>query len=146
MSQRDRKSSRLSPEALDEVVNRLEQQVDAGAERIVNCRSALDRLDNDAELFQDLLGFFFADSPQLLAAARASISQGNADVLHRSAHRLKGLLGNFDAVRAVEAATRLETMGREGTLGDAGEACDKLDREMQQVTTLLRAFCPPSTA
>jgi HPt (histidine-containing phosphotransfer) domain-containing protein len=144
MSHREGESIRsLSPEAVHEVVNRLEQECGAGAERIVDCRAAIDRLDNDVELFQDLLAFFFADSPELMAAVRASISEGNAEALHRAAHRLKGLMSNFDARRAVEAASRLETMGRQRALADAAAACEQLDRELERVTALLREFCPP---
>jgi HPt (histidine-containing phosphotransfer) domain-containing protein len=134
---------RLSPEAVHEIVRRIERQFADGAERIVDCRAALARLDDDVELFQDLLAFYFADSPELLAQVHASISAGNADGVHRAAHRLKASFASFDARLAVEAAERLETIGRQGTLKDAQKAAEQLDRQAQRVTGLLREFCPP---
>jgi len=134
---------RVAPETVHEIVRRIERQFADGAERIVDCPAALVRLDDDVELFQDLLAFYFADSPRLLAQVDAAISAGNADGVHRAAHRLKASFANFDARLAVEAAARLETIGRQGTLEDAQKAAEQLHREAQRVTRLLREFCPP---
>jgi len=134
---------RVSPETVREIVRRIERRFSEGAERIVDCRATLARLDDDMELFQDLLAFYFTDSAGLLAQVHAAISAGNADALHRTAHRLRGSFANFDARRAAEAAGRLEAIGRQGTLEGAPAAAEKLDREAQRVTRLLSEFCPP---
>src|ERR1700704_4361915 len=94
---------RLSPDIVELVVRRIEM-ASGDTAPLVNCRSALERLNGDAELFQDLLEFFFNDAPGQLAAIDTAIAEGNAENLHRSAHRLKGLLSNIDALQAVEAA------------------------------------------
>mgnify|MGYP001224698022 CR=1 FL=1 len=63
----------------------------------------------------------------MLSAIREAIAQGDDEALARAAHRLKGSVGNFGARRAVEAALRLEDMGREGDLSGAEEGYQMLE-------------------
>ena len=133
----------VAPDTVQAVIRRMEQDFDRGSERIVNCPAALDRLDGDVELFADLLAYYFADGPSFLTAIDDAVSAGNADAVHRSAHRLKGMLANFDARQAILAAAELETMGRDNALAGARDANHRLHHEVQRVTALLESFCRP---
>ena len=46
-------------------------------------------------------------------------------------------MGNFYAKASFEAAQRLETMGREGNLDHAEEACKTLERELERLRRTL---------
>ena len=56
------------------------------------------------------------------------------------AHTVKGAVGNFAAAAAVEAAGRLEMMGRDNDFTHAKEACRKLEEALEGVRTALQAL------
>jgi HPt (histidine-containing phosphotransfer) domain-containing protein len=88
------------------------------APRLFDRKAALHRLDGDVELFEMLVGVFLQDSVQLLNELEEAAANGDLKTVERSAHSLKGLAANFDAVQARDAAFVLEQAAR-GTK-DAG--------------------------
>ena len=66
--------------------------------------AALEGLDGDEELLQDLAAVFLEDSPRLMAAVRQAVAEGDPGRLERAAHSLKGSVANFGARAASEAA------------------------------------------
>ena len=109
----------LSPGAIESILAEIDRHAPAG---VVNCRATLERLDGDLELFRDLLGFYFRDMPVLLGEIRSAVTREDAVALRRWAHRLKGLVSNFDARQATDSASELEKMGLDETL------CGAVDR------------------
>ena len=109
---------------------------------VLDCRVTLDRLDGDLELFGDLLGFYFRDSPALLSEIERAIAAGDATAVRHWAHRLKGLICNFEARLAVHSAAELEQMGLSGQLAyaRAGAVFQRLQTEMEDLTTQLKRF------
>jgi PAS domain S-box-containing protein len=101
---------------------------------------ALERVDGDKELFREIVGIFAADSPQLLAEIRDAIAEGNALRLNRAAHALKGTVANFGAHAAVEAAKKLEILGKEEKLDEAPELLIALTGEIECLHCSLAAF------
>jgi PAS domain S-box-containing protein len=99
--------------------------------------AALKRVDGDRELLREVANLFFEDTPRLLAEVRNAIQRGDGKALERSAHTLKGSVGNFGARTAFEAAFSLEQMGRNGDFARASEVFIQLDR---QVTLLIPAL------
>jgi PAS domain S-box-containing protein len=99
--------------------------------------AALKRVDGDRELLREVANLFFEDTPRLLAEVRNAIQRGDGKALERSAHTLKGSVGNFGARTAFEAAFSLEQMGRNGDFARATEVFTQLDR---QVTLLIPAL------
>jgi CheY-like chemotaxis protein len=99
--------------------------------------AALKRVDGDRELLREVASLFFEDTPRLLAEVRNAIQRGDGKALERSAHTLKGSVGNFGARTAFEAAFSLEQMGRNGDFARANEVFTQLDR---QVTLLIPAL------
>lgn len=99
---------------------------------------ALSRLGGDEDLFKDLVGFFLEDSPALLEAVRQGVEQRDASAVERGAHALKGLVANFGATLAVEAASSLESIGRRGRMDDAPRALERLEKEVEILTQSLR--------
>lgn len=130
----------ISRDELVAVIESIELETPRERQNVLNCRATLERLENDAELFQDLLGFFFSDTPKLMADLRQAAATNDADLLRRAAHSLKGLISNFDAKDAAAIAFRLEAMSREDNLEDAAATVDHLATELADVERLLKRF------
>jgi HPt (histidine-containing phosphotransfer) domain-containing protein len=107
---------------------------------ILNLAAALDRLGGDKELLEEVAQLFLQTSPDLLAEIRRAVAAGNAEALERSAHTLKGSVGNFGAEAAFDAALRLEKIGRSRELRGAEEALGVLEREMERVRPALKSL------
>ena len=110
------------------------------AEPAFNYQASLARLDNDAKLFRDMVRFFQEDSPQLMRQIRESLKAGNTHLAERAAHSLSGLAATFDAHATIRAAQYVENLVRSGSLTDAADAVETLDRE---VARLIRALANP---
>jgi HPt (histidine-containing phosphotransfer) domain-containing protein len=106
----------------------------------LNLSAALARLGGDRDLLRDLIEFFFEDSPPLLEQVDRGLSQRDASLVERSAHSLKGLAANFDAISAVQAALRLEKMGHAGDFARAPEAFSELQREIKGLREALSLY------
>ena len=87
-----------------------------------------------------MAALFLRDCPQQLAKIREAVSHRDAQSLMYLAHTVKGAVGNFASTAAVEAAGRLEMMGRDNDFTHAEEACRNLEETLEGVTTALRAL------
>jgi PAS domain S-box-containing protein len=87
-------------------------------------------MDGDMDLLREIVGMFMEEYPATLDEIKRAISTGDANRLDRSAHALKGLVGNFGARPAYGLAEKLEMMGKEGKLEGAREALGNLEDEM----------------
>ena len=87
---------------------------------------ALERVDQDKELFFELFEMFFEDYEAQAAAIRESIEQSSGKGLEESAHSIKSALGNIGAMKAFEMAYTLEKIGRSESLDGASEKFDEL--------------------
>jgi two-component system sensor histidine kinase/response regulator len=106
-------------------------------EPIIDRAGVMERLDGDQELLGELVELFLADSPRLLEDIRGAIDSKDAEQLMRAAHTLKGSVSNFCAPTAVEAAQKLETLGRIGDLATAPEYLARLDPMMERLNAEL---------
>jgi two-component system sensor histidine kinase/response regulator len=93
----------------------------SAAAPIFDRESLMSRLDNDEQLFADIVKAFVADCPARLAAIRAAIDRQDPAAIRSAAHALKGAAGTMSATSLFEASRALERMGAEGRL-DAAEA------------------------
>jgi HPt (histidine-containing phosphotransfer) domain-containing protein len=101
---------------------------------------ALVCVDGDRELLREVVTIFWDESPHLLAGIEAAIISGDADALERTAHRLKGSVGNFGARTAGDLARKLEAMGKTGNLAGAGEASARLREALERLEEALDEF------
>jgi HPt (histidine-containing phosphotransfer) domain-containing protein len=65
-----------------------------------------------------------------LTTLREAVMAGDASGIERTAHKLKGSVGNFAAQPAFEAALKLEILGRDGRLSEAEPAFAQLENEI----------------
>jgi two-component system sensor histidine kinase/response regulator len=77
---------------------------------------ALDRVGGDEELLAEVAQLFLEDYPNSLREIDDALQRGDAKLLERAAHTLKGAASNFGADPVVEPALALELAGRTGNL------------------------------
>jgi HPt (histidine-containing phosphotransfer) domain-containing protein len=80
--------------------------------KILDWEGVMDRVDNDIDLYFDLIDMFFADYPSSFNTLKESVTNSNSNEIDRKAHSLKSALGNLGAMQAYEAAYKLERAGK----------------------------------
>ena len=83
---------------------------------------------------------FLAEIPNYMANIEDALARSDTDDTLRAAHTLKGTLGNFGALPAVQAALKIETLAEEGNLNQASKEFTTLAAEMVKVYAALSAF------
>lgn len=112
----------------------------AAPDTVFDRELALARVGGDEELLRELAQLFLQDYPRLMAELRQAWQRGNAKQVEEIAHGLKGSVANFGAKRAVEAAYRIEQLGRQARLEPVAEAVHSLDLILLALHSELAAF------
>ncbi len=115
-------------------------RADLEATPVLDWEAALEQLDGNAALLQNLIGVFYIEAPKLMTDIQQAIAQEDTLALQRAAHTLKGSATIFAAQPVAAAALRLEVMGRDETLTDAASAWSALQDAMAQLLPALRAL------
>jgi PAS domain S-box-containing protein len=97
----------------------------------------LERVEGDQELLNELIQLFVDDSPNLLAAMRAALIDGNMQVLERNAHSMKGAAGNLCAAETAAAAAKLEKDAKSGDTAACAQSLASLERAVEILLPLL---------
>lgn len=108
-----------------------------GRSSSLDVEATLARLEGDLELFQAIARQVLADAPGLLNGIREAVARRDAKALASAAHQLKASVNALAARAAVEAAQRLEAMGRLGTLDEASQALAALEEAVGRLTPAL---------
>jgi two-component system, sensor histidine kinase and response regulator len=104
---------------------------------VVERKSLLESVENDAEFLHTVIGIFLADYPGMLAKIRAAVAAHDPTQVMSASHALKGSVSFFGAKCAVETARILESMGKQEKLEGLNEALCALEREMALVVFAL---------
>jgi len=95
--------------------------------RTFHREKALEQCMGSEELLGRMADKYLETAPALIAAIRDAIGSGDAERLRISAHTLKGAAASLCAEDVTAASLALETIGRKGILGAAGDALTLLD-------------------
>jgi HPt (histidine-containing phosphotransfer) domain-containing protein len=98
----------------------------------------LQRLHGDRTLVAAMAKLLLRELPAQREAVRRAVLARDADGVFQGAHTVAGSAGNFLASDAVEAAQRLERMGRAGELAGADDALAALDDALDRLTPALQ--------
>ena len=115
------------------------RQTSESAAGIVDLDAALERMGGDRQLLEDIVQFYFQDSPGLLQQIERSISARDSAQLERAAHSLKGLAANFGAASVVETTASLEGFGRESQFDEAPALLEMLQARIAVLNRELSA-------
>ena len=138
-------SKPVQPRELWEAIDRLippddtaEPEETSAINGVLDREEIQDRVGGDMVLLRELIDVFLTDCPRLWQNLRDALAQGDAHLLSRAAHTLKGSVGNFGAHAAREAAQQLELLAGKGDLMPAIEAARKLETELERLKPVLR--------
>ena len=112
---------------------------------LIDQEALLERVAGDPDFLATMVDIFVADAPVRLDAIRDALRQADAHQVERAAHSLKGALATMAADTAAAEAFRLEQLGRSGALNGAAEILAALERQVDEVTTALRALVEQTT-
>jgi PAS domain S-box-containing protein len=129
--------ARLVPCSAEVVPDRARSNVPA---QLPEIKELMVRFDGDTTLLQEATELFRHGYPKLMSQLREAISHDDAEAVERTAHTIKGSVGNFGGTAAVEAAMRLEKMAHARDLRHAPEACDALEWEIERLLPVLTRF------
>jgi light-regulated signal transduction histidine kinase (bacteriophytochrome)/DNA-binding response OmpR family regulator len=101
---------------------------------------ALERMEGDRKLLEEMIDLFFAQEQQLLHAIRSASERRDGAALERAAHKLKSSLGHFGDRLGSDAAERLEILGRDGEFSLAEKAIAELEHEVARVHAALKTI------
>jgi len=106
---------------------------------VADFAKARQTMDDNKELFDEIVGLFLEDSPSHIEKIKNGLAQGDADALRHSAHTLKGMVGIFAAERTMQAAEKLEYLA--GTGGEEMTAAlAELEIALSELENALRDY------
>lgn len=97
--------------------------------KIVNKEAALARLDEDEELYNEVVEVFFEDTPIQLSKLHQAFSEGVVSEVSRLSHSLKSAAGNIGAERLSAASLKAEKSARTGSLDGLSELLKEIQLE-----------------
>lgn len=109
---------------LGDTTNQHNRDVEAETLQVINFTAVRKKLDDNRELFDEIVGQYLRDAPLHLQHIQESLVNSDAQAIRRSAHALQGMVGIFFADKAMRAARSVEQ--------SAGEVwCDKAVAELE---------------
>jgi len=106
----------------------------------VDWGKAIETVQGDVTLLRDLVATFLDECPRMLDGIQVAIRGSRQSEVQRIAHQLKGSMRYFGAKTAFDRADELETLGREGQLGNADHALLTLQFELDRIKPDLQEF------
>jgi CheY-like chemotaxis protein/HPt (histidine-containing phosphotransfer) domain-containing protein len=108
---------------------------------VLDFAAALDRVDGDRELLENLMGMFAGECARDIAEIRKSLKARDMGLLERLAHTLKGASASLAAGRVADAAFALEKQARTGEVGNAEQLLEILLAEINRLLPEIEVFC-----
>jgi signal transduction histidine kinase/CheY-like chemotaxis protein/HPt (histidine-containing phosphotransfer) domain-containing protein len=102
----------------------------------MDSRKVLEEFDGDQELVIEVLASFLENVTAQIETIRRAISGGDAEVVRREAHAIKGGAANLAADKLSAIAAELEQIGKTANLAAGMQVLDKLEKEFNR----LKAF------
>jgi CheY-like chemotaxis protein/HPt (histidine-containing phosphotransfer) domain-containing protein len=99
-----------------------------------DCQAAIERLDGDAQLLEDLKTTFIDEATKRVAVLRGS---PDPELIYETVHILKGMAGHFFAKRVMALADQLEPAAKAGAMAPGDPL---LNEFVAAVTALIEAL------
>jgi two-component system, sensor histidine kinase and response regulator len=124
---------------LEKITNRKPTTVQVGpsvgktVSDAIDLASALERLDGDRALFDELTHLFEQECPKVIEAMRHAIATRDARSLEQQAHALKGSSANLGALAVSHAAAEIERIARSDAVETASDQFRVLQDEIERL-------------
>jgi CheY-like chemotaxis protein len=96
--------------------------------------------EGEADFALEMVSLYLENAPQLMATIQQAITNGNAPVLQRSAHTLKGSSASLGAQRMATLCAGLEKLGREGSVEGGNDQLAEVAQEFARVRAAFQAL------
>ena len=93
---------------------------------------ALARMDNDVELFKEIVQIYFSEVPEQTAGMATALKNSDRVQIERLAHSLKSSSGNVGASLTSEIARQIEDGAREKSIEVLSELFTKMQSEFEK--------------
>jgi PAS domain S-box-containing protein len=103
--------------------------------------SALERVEGDRELLEELMRMFATGCPHDLIEIGRALETRDMALLERLAHTLKGASANLGVKGVSELASALEEQARTGEIGNAAELVGSLRCEIERLLPEIESLC-----
>jgi HPt (histidine-containing phosphotransfer) domain-containing protein len=100
---------------------------------VLDRKAVCDQVGGDEKLLREIAGIFLEEYHGLCSRLRDAIDHQDAEALMRNAHALKESVASITAPTAFQAASSLETLGRNREFHQAHELLDRLELEMERI-------------
>jgi two-component system, sensor histidine kinase and response regulator len=117
----------------------------SGQEQAFDLAAALERVEGDRGLLEEIAMLFAEESAKTLGEIHAAFEAGDAALLERPAHTMKGASANRGAVRVSRAAHALEQPARAQDLSNARAEIDQLEREIEVLRPAIESLLKKET-
>jgi two-component system, sensor histidine kinase and response regulator len=103
--------------------------------------AALERVDGDRELFEEIAQLFAGECQTNIKAIQEAVDAGDSALIERLAHTIKGAALSVGAIKLSDAALTLEQHARTGNLANAAAMFVDLTKETELLLPELETFC-----
>jgi HPt (histidine-containing phosphotransfer) domain-containing protein len=107
---------------------------------LLNVKAALERLEGDRELFEELARLFAEECPKSISEIRSALDSGDFALLERLAHTLKGSAASMSAESIRQTALELEMSSRAHDLPKSRILAEGLQNEIDRLMPELKAI------
>jgi HPt (histidine-containing phosphotransfer) domain-containing protein len=104
---------------------------------VLDKASILSRLGGDEEIFTMMVDMFLQDVDSNCDILGSALASGDASVLWREAHTVKGLLATFSDDAGAAEAYAVEQDAKQGIIANQAEAVAGLQRRLREVAAVL---------
>jgi HPt (histidine-containing phosphotransfer) domain-containing protein len=99
---------------------------------------ALEEFEGNREFLTGLLEKFLENVRAQLGTIREALDRADAEILRREAHAIKGGAANLTAAELSSAAAELEKTARSGSLGEAPDGLERLEKAYRRLDEFVR--------
>jgi len=117
----------------------VEQSQQSGEQ--IDRASLLERVEGDQELLTEMIHLFQEDAPTLLHTMHDALERCDMPLLERSAHSLKGAVGNLSAKSTAPAAQKLEKDAKNRDTESARTSLAEVERALELLKPALAELC-----
>ena len=97
----------------------------------------LKRVGGSAKMLRDVARIFVQDTPKRKSAMRKAIAREDGAALATAAHALRGSLAILGAADIAQEMRRVETLGREGSIGEASKILGSIESKLSAFEKLI---------
>jgi HPt (histidine-containing phosphotransfer) domain-containing protein len=106
----------------------------------IDIEKAMEQMDGDRELFDDVVGVFVGTIPGLIDGLRAACADCDVDQVTAVAHNLKGASANVCAEPMHRAALRLEELGTQADFASIEAILAELDSHLEGLRAYVKTM------